>query len=87
MLTLGDVFEALTQTRPAGTQQVDIVDVVVDSRQAKQGSLFVALKGELRDGHAYINDALARGATAAIAEARAGNQGLGPSVHLIDVAG
>ncbi len=87
MLTLADVFEALTQTRPAAAQQVDISDVVVDSRLAKQGSLFVALKGESQDGHAYIGDALARGAAVAIAEARAGNQGLGPSVHLIDVAG
>ena len=87
MLTLGDVFEALTQTRPAGMEQIEITDVVVDSRQAKPGSLFVALQGEVRDGHAYINDALARGATAVIAEARAENQGLGPSVHLIDVAG
>ena len=87
MLTLADVFEALTETRPMGAQQVDISSVVVDSRLAKPGSLFVALKGEVSDGHAYIIDALARGATAAIAEARAGNQGLGPSVHLIDVAG
>ncbi|HEX7589107.1 MAG TPA: UDP-N-acetylmuramoyl-tripeptide--D-alanyl-D-alanine ligase [Anaerolineae bacterium] len=87
MLTLADVYEALTQTRPAGAQRIDITSVVVDSRLAKAGSLFVALKGETNDGHAYINDAVARGASAAIAEARAGNQGLGPSVHLIDVAG
>ena len=87
MLTLADVFEALTRTRPAAAEQVDLSDVIVDSRQAKPGALFVALQGESRDGHAYIADAFARGAAAAIAEARAGNQGLGPSVHLIDVAG
>jgi UDP-N-acetylmuramoyl-tripeptide--D-alanyl-D-alanine ligase len=87
MLTLADLFEALTQTRPVGAQHVAIADVVIDSRLVKPGSLFVALKGERRDGHAFIGDALARGAAAVIAEARAGNLGLGPSVHLIDVAG
>ena len=87
MLTLADVFEALTKTRPADMQDIPIADVVIDSRLAKSGSLFVALQGETRDGHEFIGDALARGAAAVIAEARAGNQGLGPSVHLIDVAG
>jgi UDP-N-acetylmuramoyl-tripeptide--D-alanyl-D-alanine ligase len=87
MLTLADVFEALAQTRPADAQNISIADVVIDSRLAKPGSMFVALQGETRDGHEFISDALARGAVAVIAQARAGNQGLGPSVHLIDVAG
>ncbi len=87
MLTLADVFEALTHTRPADAQNISITDVVIDSRLAKPGSMFVALQGETRDGHDFIGDALARGAAAVIAQARAGNQGLGPSVHFIDVAG
>ncbi len=36
--------------------------VVVDSRQAGHGDLFVALPGDRRDGHEFILDALARGA-------------------------
>ncbi len=87
MLTLADVHEVLTKQRPAGTPSAGITDVVIDSRLAKPGSLFVALQGEVRDGHEFIRDALERGATAVIAEARARNQGLGPSVHFIDVAG
>ncbi|MDE3088396.1 MAG: UDP-N-acetylmuramoyl-tripeptide--D-alanyl-D-alanine ligase [Chloroflexota bacterium] len=88
MLTLSDVYEALTQKRPANAPGKVITDVVIDSRQVKQGSLFVALKGEVRDGHAFVEEALARGAAAVIAEARVGmREGLGPSVHFIDVAG
>jgi UDP-N-acetylmuramoyl-tripeptide--D-alanyl-D-alanine ligase len=49
--------------------------------------LFVALQGERVDGHFYIGDALARGASVVIAEARAREQGLGGSLTLIDVAG
>lgn len=36
--------------------------VTSDSRQITQGCLFIALKGELHDGHEFIQDALARGA-------------------------
>jgi UDP-N-acetylmuramoyl-tripeptide--D-alanyl-D-alanine ligase len=38
----------------------------VDSRLVRPGQLFVALPGERTDGHAYLADALARGATAAL---------------------
>lgn len=37
-----------------------------DSRMIKEGDLFVALKGEHADGHEYVNDALKRGAVAAL---------------------
>lgn len=40
--------------------------VVVDSRAAGPGSLFVALPGERVDGHAFVADAAARGATGAL---------------------
>jgi UDP-N-acetylmuramoyl-tripeptide--D-alanyl-D-alanine ligase len=36
--------------------------VVVDSRQAGRGDLFVALRGERRDGHEFEDDAVERGA-------------------------
>ena len=37
--------------------------VVIDSREAQPGSLFVALRGERTDGHRYVDDAVSRGAT------------------------
>ena len=40
--------------------------VVIDSRQATSGALFVALPGENVDGHDYVAAAAALGATAAI---------------------
>lgn len=84
MLTLADVFQALFNVRPEGAQRIAIPQIVVDSRQACAGSLFVALKGEARDGHDFISDALARGAVAVLAETRAMELGLGPSVHYFD---
>lgn len=38
----------------------------IDSREVLPGDLFVALKGEVTDGHNFVQDALSRGAVAAI---------------------
>ncbi|MBM3127813.1 MAG: UDP-N-acetylmuramoyl-tripeptide--D-alanyl-D-alanine ligase [Chloroflexi bacterium] len=83
MLTLADLYEALTNTRVERAAQIAIPQVTIDSRQARAGSLFIALQGETRDGHEFISDAITRGAAAIIAEAR-GGRGLGPNTHLID---
>ena len=37
--------------------------VTIDSRQAKAGDLFVAIKGERFDGHDYLAEAAARART------------------------
>jgi len=66
-LTLADVVEGLTGSRPAGLGQ-PISMTVVDSRRAEPGALFVALKGEHADGHDYVADAFSRGTVAAIVE-------------------
>ena len=67
MLTLADLVEGLTGQRPPNLEQ-KLTDAVIDSRQARSGSLFVALKGEHEDGHDFIADAFQRGAIAAIVE-------------------
>ena len=41
-------------------------EVVTDSGKAKQGSVFVALKGERLDGHRFVADAVRRGAQCVI---------------------
>jgi UDP-N-acetylmuramoyl-tripeptide--D-alanyl-D-alanine ligase len=40
--------------------------VSIDTRTLRPGDLFVALKGDARDGHAFVSHALARGAAAAL---------------------
>jgi UDP-N-acetylmuramoyl-tripeptide--D-alanyl-D-alanine ligase len=67
MLTFADLTEGLTDQRPPDLEQ-KLTDVIIDSRQACPGSLFVALKGEREDGHDFIADAFERGAIAAIVE-------------------
>lgn len=51
--------------------------VSTDSRTAEPGELFVALKGETADGHAYLNEAADRGAVGAlVSEERTDADGL-----------
>ena len=50
-----------------GTPALDTIhSACIDSRLAVTGSLFVALPGERVDGHAFVDDAVTRGAVAAI---------------------
>ncbi|GIV65945.1 MAG: UDP-N-acetylmuramoyl-tripeptide--D-alanyl-D-alanine ligase [Bellilinea sp.] len=65
MLTLADIFEALSGVRPQAASLV-ISEAAVDSRQLIPGSLFVALKGERSDGHEYVQAAFERGAHLAL---------------------
>jgi UDP-N-acetylmuramoyl-L-alanyl-D-glutamate--2,6-diaminopimelate ligase len=44
------------------------IKVRIDSRNVCPGDAFVAVKGTLNDGHAFIKEAIARGATAVLCE-------------------
>src|SRR5438093_415566 len=43
-----------------------LTGVSIDSRTARPGDLFVALRGEALDGHDFVADAFTRGAVAAL---------------------
>ena len=51
-----------------GDIDISITSVAFDSREVKQGGLFVAIKGELVDGHDYIHKAIETGAVAIVCE-------------------
>ncbi len=66
MLTVADIFEALTNKRPIAPQIIS--EAAVDSRQIIPAALFVAMEGEQQDGHNYIEDAFKKGAQAVLIE-------------------
>ena len=70
MLTLADLLEGVVGQRPAAgaIPTMELSAVVIDSREARPNSLFVALRGEQQDGHEFVADAFARGAVAALIE-------------------
>lgn len=64
MMSLKQVVK-LTQGTLVGADTV-FDRVVTDSRQVREGDLFVALKGERFDAHDFVADVLAKGAVAAL---------------------
>jgi UDP-N-acetylmuramoyl-tripeptide--D-alanyl-D-alanine ligase len=63
-LTLADIIEGLTGYKVEASQPIK--EIVIDSRQATEGALFVALSGQNVDGHQYVDHAFQQGAIAAI---------------------
>src|SRR5215468_251940 len=62
-----DGAEVLSQTGKT-TGNPPIHSVEYDSRRVKQGSVFVAMKGESSDGNRYIDQAIAAGAVAIVTD-------------------
>ena len=59
---------ALPGARVAGALPPTVDAIASDSRAVRPGTLFVALRGERADGHAFVRDARARGAAAVVVE-------------------
>jgi UDP-N-acetylmuramoyl-tripeptide--D-alanyl-D-alanine ligase len=57
-----------SQVAVRGLWAAEVGEFVVDSREARPGGVFVALRGERTDGHLYVPDAFNRGAICAIVE-------------------
>ena len=70
-MTLKELLTSLrteTLRLPGETAQQQVAGVAADSRRVQPGFVFVAVRGEKADGHAFARDAVARGALAVVAE-------------------
>jgi UDP-N-acetylmuramoyl-L-alanyl-D-glutamate--2,6-diaminopimelate ligase len=65
---LQDVLYKVAIRYVTGSTSVEVSDVQIDSRRVKKGSLFVAVKGSVADGHLFIDKAIDNGAAAVVAE-------------------
>lgn len=64
---LAEILQATAGTLVAPPSEGTIFSgVAIDSRNLSAGELFVALRGENHDGHDFLNQAFARGATCAL---------------------
>ncbi len=64
----------------------NISSIEFDSRAVKQGSLFVATRGTLTDGHQYIDKAIENGATVIVCEELPSTQKDGIAYHKVEDA-
>ena len=67
LFTLAEILAA-TGARPVGDLVAPVVGVSTDTRTLKPGNVYIALRGEHFDGHAYIEGAIRAGAAAVIVD-------------------
>jgi UDP-N-acetylmuramoyl-tripeptide--D-alanyl-D-alanine ligase len=65
-VTLGDLSRAVDGRVMAGATETRIDGFSIDTRSLRPGDLFVAIRGDRFDGHAFVADALERGACGAL---------------------
>ncbi len=68
-MILRDLVSNLAKVTVAGSLDADVHAITASSREVAPGMIFAAIRGTTLDGHRFINDALAAGATAILAEA------------------
>ena len=67
MIKLGKLHAWLRGSTLFGDADAMIVRIHTDTRTIQQGDLFVALSGDQFDGSAFVQEAIAKGATAVLA--------------------
>lgn len=65
-MVLAALLEKLEYELVSGSEDMQIENVVYDSRKVTEGSLFICIEGETADGHTFIPDVVKKGAKALI---------------------
>ena len=81
-MILGDIIHGTQAVILHGRADTTISGICSDSRRIKRGNLFLAVKGCDRDGHDFIEDAIANGA-AAVASFRAKTSPSAPIISTV----
>ena len=68
MKKLSQLIASIQPLRVVGNIEIEITDLINDSRQAGKGALFVAVKGVAVDSHRFIADVVKAGASAIVCE-------------------
>jgi UDP-N-acetylmuramoyl-L-alanyl-D-glutamate--2,6-diaminopimelate ligase len=83
-MKLSYLLEALPKYELVGDKDVEISGIAYDSRKVNEGYLFVAIKGYSQDGHAYLGEAVRKGAAALVGETYEGFNADIPRVKVVD---
>ncbi len=67
-MILSDILNGADVLDILGNKEIEISEIVFDSRKAVKNSLYIAIKGTLVDGHQYIPSAIEKGTKAIVCE-------------------
>jgi UDP-N-acetylmuramoyl-L-alanyl-D-glutamate--2,6-diaminopimelate ligase len=84
MKTLKDILYGVSLKQASGSTNEEVSSICFDSRSARTGTLFVAVKGSLSDGHDFIEQAIERGAMAIVCTVLPERLNPGVSYFLVD---
>jgi UDP-N-acetylmuramoyl-L-alanyl-D-glutamate--2,6-diaminopimelate ligase len=68
MAKLQDILYNVRLQTVIGSTNLDVKDIQIDSRKVSDGSVFVAIRGSVSDGHTFIGTAIGKGAKAIVCE-------------------
>ncbi len=68
MAKLQDILYNVRLQQVVGSTNLDVKDIQIDSRKVSEGSVFVAIRGAVNDGHDFIGTAIAKGAKVIVCE-------------------
>ena len=67
-MKLTQLLERLEYEVVQGDDQIEVTELINDSRKVSEGSVFVCISGAVSDGHTYIEQVAEKGAAAVIVE-------------------
>ena len=67
-MQLKEILQGLEYTCLQGNTDMQVSDLVYDSRNVVPGCVFVCLRGANVDGHRFVDDAVKKGAAAIVAD-------------------
>ena len=66
-MNLSELLNNVKAVQVLGSPEIhEVGSITIDSREAREGSIFVAIKGFKTDGHKFIQNAISNGASAVI---------------------
>ncbi len=67
-MKVAELLHRISTLNTLGSLENEVSEIVFDSRKVTFGSLYVAIKGTLTDGHQYINASIEKGANTIVCE-------------------
>lgn len=67
-MKLTKLLESLEYKVVRGSDQIEVTELINDSRKVSEGSVFVCISGAVSDGHSYVAEVAEKGAAAVVVE-------------------
>ena len=70
-MKLTEILQGVDVKEWRGGEEAEVSGLAYESKKVREGSVFCTWKGKKSDGHAFVPDAIQRGAVAVVAENQA----------------